>query len=178
VGEGVASIDAPSRESTTVNASPRLIIRPCAEGDPPAIAELLARSDAEYVRYFHPFAFDAATIAAHLVRAERDQWFLLEIYEGGGFRAAGFYMLRGLDEGFADPMYGVFIAKEFSGRGLARLTLAHAEAQCRLNGWTRLLLKVDPQNARAHCLYQAAGFVFEREDPKSGHHVLCRELGA
>lgn len=160
-----------------MNASPRLIIRPCAEGDPPLIAELLARSDAEYVRHFHPFAFDAATIAAHLIRAERDQWFLLELYEGGGFRPAGFYMLRGLDEGFADPMYGVFVAKEFSGRGLARLTLAHAEAQCRLNGWTRLLLKVHRENDRARRLYESAGFVFERMDAKSdGQLVLCRAL--
>jgi GNAT superfamily N-acetyltransferase len=88
-------------------------------------------------------------------------------------------MMRGLDEGFPDPMYGVFVAQRFAGKGLARLTLAHAEAQCRLNGWKRLRLKVDPDNVRAYKLYQSSGFKFEKVDPNNGNQVvLCREIAA
>ena len=116
-------------------------------------------------------------LAALVAKSVLDQWFLLEVHENGTVASAGFYMLRGLDEGFPDPMYGVFVAEQFAGRGLARLTLAHAEAQCRLNGWGRLRLKVDPHNTRAHRIYETGGFAFERVDPQNGDQVLlCREL--
>jgi RimJ/RimL family protein N-acetyltransferase len=156
--------------------SPRLTVRAFTEADAHAVAQMLAASRAEYTRYFHPFAFDAATIATHVAKAVFDQWFLLEIAEGGKVTPAGFYMLRGLDEGFPDPMFGVFVAEAFAGQGLGRLTLAHAETQCRLNRWPRLRLKVDPANSRALRIYQAAGFIFERVDAKTGDRVLCREL--
>lgn len=161
-----------------MNSTSRLVIRPFAASDQEPVAALLAGSPGEYTRYFHPFPFEASAIEALFVKAVRDQWFLLELIDNGAATPAGFYMLRGLDEGYANPMYGVFIAQTFSGRGLARLTLAHAEAQCRLNGWRRLLLKVDPKNTRAHALYQAAGFQFERADPNNEDQVfLSRELG-
>jgi GNAT superfamily N-acetyltransferase len=141
------------------------------------VADLLAGSRDEYTRYFHPFEFKAPVLEAFLAKAVLDQWFLLEVHQNGSAKPAGFYMLRGLDEGFPDPMYGVFVAEEFAGLGLARLTLAHAETQCRLNGWHRLRLKVDPNNARAHRIYQSAGFVFERMDPMNAEQVvLCREI--
>lgn len=160
-----------------MSSSPRLVIRPLTEADAPTVVALLAQSTADYTRYFHPFAFDEKVLRALLSRAVLDQWFLLEVQESGEATPAGFYMLRGMDEGFPDPMYGVFVAEHCAGKGLARLTLAHAEAQCRLNGWARLRLKVDPNNARAHRLYTAGGFAFESVDPNNGDQVLlCREV--
>ena len=155
----------------------RIILRPLTDADPAALAELLSGATDEYTRFFHPFAFDAVVIACLVFKSVIDQWFIMEIEEGGGFQTVGFYMLRGMDEGFVDPMYGVFVAQKFAGLGLARLTLAHAEAQCRLNGWKNLRLKVDPANARAHKLYLACGFKFESADPKNDDQVvLCREV--
>jgi GNAT superfamily N-acetyltransferase len=152
----------------------RLIIRPLGESDPADLAGLLSGSPDEYTRFFHPFEFEAAVIALLAFKAVLDQWFMLEVEEAGMFRPAGFYMLRGLDEGFPDPMYGVFVTQRFAGRGLARLTLAHAESQCRLNGWKNLRLKVDPQNVRAHKLYLACGFEFESVDPNNDNQVVLR----
>lgn len=159
-----------------MNSPRRILIRPFADGDPALIAGLLSAASPEYTRFFHPFAFETDAIGQLVFNAVQDQWFMLEIEQGGGFQPAGFYMLRGLDEGFADPMYGVFIAEHFAGRGLARLTLAHAEAQCRLNGWTNLLLKVDAENTRASRLYESFGFQFQRVDPKNGNRVLAKEI--
>ena len=150
----------------------RIIIRPFGDGDPAILAELLSQSAEEYTRFFHPFAFEAAVIATLAFKSVLDQWFLLEIEEGGAFQTVGFYMLRGMDEGFPDPMYGVFVAQKFAGLGLARLTLAHAEAQCRLNGWKHLRLKVDPENVRAHKLYLSCGFKFESVDPNNGNQMV------
>lgn len=155
----------------------RLHIRPLTDADPAALAELLSQSAEAYTRFFHPFDFSAATIALLAFKSVVDQWFMLEVEVAGLFQPAGFYMLRGLDEGFPDPMYGVFVAERYSGLGLARLTLAHAEVQCRLNGWEHIRLKVDPSNARAHKLYTSCGFRFESVDPKNGdQEILCRHV--
>ena len=159
-----------------MNSLRRIHIRPFADGDPTLVAGLLHAASPEYTRFFHPFAFEVNAIGQLAFNAVQDQWFALEIEQGGGFQPAGFYMLRGLDEGFPDPMYGVFIAEDFAGCGLARLTLTHAEAQCRLNGWKNLLLKVDAENARASRLYESCGFQFQRVDPKNGNRVLAKEM--
>ena len=154
----------------------RLIIRPFSEGDPAEAARLLSSSRAEYLRWFGPFQFDATVIGNLAFSAVRDQWFTIEVEQGGGYQFAGFYTLRGVDEGFADPMYGVFIGEAFSGKGIARLTVAHAEAQCRLNGWKTLLLKADPRNRRAFDIYTRAGFQYVRTDPKNGDQVLAKTV--
>jgi RimJ/RimL family protein N-acetyltransferase len=159
-----------------VTSSRRLTIRPFAEPDPVATAALLMGTRPEYMRYFGPFRFDAEVIGKLAFSAKLDQWFSIEIEEEGGPQLAGFYMLRGLDEGYADPMYGVFIGEKFSGLGLARVSIVHAEAQCRLNNWKTLLLKVDPTNTRAFDLYTRAGFTYLRTDPAHGDHVLSKTI--
>lgn len=153
----------------------RISIRPFAAQDPELLAALLRTASPDYVRFFHPFVFNAQAIAELAFPAVRDQWFALDLEESGRSRPAGYYSLRGLDEGYAEPMYGVFIAEEFRGRGLARLTLAHAETQCRLNGWPTLLLKVDPANTRAFRLYEQSGFRFLRPS-SNGQHVMKKNL--
>ncbi len=154
-----------------------IAIRPFVAGDAAACITLLRAASADYVRFFRPFDFQTEVVERLAGAADLDRWFAIEIgREHDRAKLAGFYMLRGVDEGFADPMYGVFIAEEFSGCGLARLTLAHAEAMCRLNGWPNLLLKVDPANARAFDLYAASGFRFLRPDPATGNQVLIKPL--
>ena len=154
-----------------------IVIRPFAEGDATAALALLRAAAPDYVRYFRPFEFEVGTVNRLVREARLDRWFVIEVTRDGDAAApVGFYMLRGIDEGFADPMYGIFIAEKFSGLGLARLSLAHAESMCRLNGWPNLLLKVDPANTRAFALYEASGFRFLRLDPANGNQVLIKPL--
>ena len=157
--------------------SSNVTIRPFAEADAEGTVELLRAASSDYVRFFRPFEFERSVVE-RLVRANRqDRWFAIEIScDGEAAELAGFYMLRGIDEGFDDPMYGIFIAEEYGGLGLARLSLAHAEAICRLNRWPNLLLKVDPANTRAFALYEASGFRFLRLDPRTGNQVLIKPL--
>jgi ribosomal protein S18 acetylase RimI-like enzyme len=154
-----------------------LVIRPFTTGDAAAAVELLRAASADYARFFRPFEFEADAVD-RLVRAARDdRWFSLELVgDGAAPTFAGFYMLRGIDEGFSDPMYGIFVAQKFSGLGLARLSLAHAEAMCRVNAWPNLLLKVNPANTRAFALYESSGFRFLRHDPDTGDQVLIKPL--
>ena len=144
--------------------------------DAEPIAALLRASTPAHARHFRPFAYEASPIADLVSRNQRDAWFIFEVASDVEKEIAGFSMLRGLDEGFAEPMFGVFVAEKFAGHGLGRLTLAHAEAHCHLNGIRGILLKVNPENTRALRLYESAGFVFLRYDPRHGEHVLRKSL--
>jgi ribosomal protein S18 acetylase RimI-like enzyme len=147
--------------------------------DAPALSAILLASPTEYMHYFHPFAFDPATIRAHLERAHKDIFFGLDVTSPASSdqrELAGFYMMRGLDEGYPNPMYGVFVAMQFANRGLARLTLDHAFCFCKFNHYDKILLKVDPRNAHAKRLYESCGFRYLREEPGSNDVVLCKEV--
>lgn len=163
--------EVPERDRTT-----HVIFRALAPEDASAVSRLLQESPPEYMRFFHPFAFDFASVEQQLKRAKRDIFFGLEVAAAWERTLAGFYMLRGLDEGYPNPMYGVFVALPFRGNGLARLTLVHAVSFCKLNGYERILLKVDPRNIHAKKLYESCGFRFLREEPGSRDVVLCKTI--
>lgn len=154
-----------------------VLIRPMRDADSAPLAELLRLSRPDYTRFFHPFPFEGEAIRDLLGKAHLDCYFAIEIAGGPVAGLAGFYTLRGMDDGFTDWMYGIFVAEPFSGKSIARLTLAHAQSVCLLNGCQRLLLKVAPENERAYRLYRAAGFEFDRIHEKTGEHVLARSIG-
>ena len=83
-------------------------------------------------------------------------------------------MLRGLDENFCDPMYGVFVSHLYSGKGIATLTIYHALTMCRILEYKKLLLKVYPDNKKAINLYNYLGFQYLKDDKKSGQAILFK----
>jgi RimJ/RimL family protein N-acetyltransferase len=139
---------------------------------------LLAGDTPDYRRYFQHF-FDAygrdpRRLARDIGAARRDRYWGLEL-EGG---LAGFFMVRGLDEGFARPAFGVYVGQPHACRGLARFALDHALAWCRGEGIARVMLKVHRANERAYALYRAAGFRFDRVCPDTGQDMLELRLDA
>jgi len=107
-----------------------------------------------YSQYFTPFPFDVPTFYRLLHTKRRDRYYVILVRR----QVAGFYMLRGLDEGYAAPMYGVWIAEAYSGCGLALNTLRHAVLVCIELECHALLLKVHPNNVRAKSIYERFGF--------------------
>src|SRR5438309_250441 len=99
-------------EGALVHASFRILT----PQDAGALSRLLLASPAEYMRFFHPFAFDTLTIRNHLEQAKQDVFFGVDVASASARELAGFYMLRGLDEGYPNPMYGVFVSLPFSGK--------------------------------------------------------------
>jgi RimJ/RimL family protein N-acetyltransferase len=85
-------------------------------------------------------------------------------------------MLRGFDEGYEIPSYGVWISSKFSNRGLSALTLHHAFAFCKLNGIKILLLKVHPENVVAKKLYESLGFVKIGVDERNGNFIYHKKF--
>ena len=141
-------------------------------GDAKALSRLLLSAPPGYSRFFIPFDFAFASVAAILRRAKDDLFFAIE----AGGDLAGFYMLRGFDQGYEVPAYGVWVAPAYQSRGLATLTLLHAFALCRMNGIGRLMLKVHPENAAAMRLYEKMGFMRTGIDAGNGHFVYHKEF--
>jgi GNAT superfamily N-acetyltransferase len=142
------------------------------------VADLLGSSSESYAQFFHPFSFDEASVVEVLRQAGRDRFFGLFVTDNSHDQLVGFYMLRGFDEGYAIPMYGVFISERYSGLGLARLSLQHAETFCRLNKIAELKLKVHPNNVRARALYEELGFDTVGTDQANANLVLRKRLEA
>lgn len=136
------------------------------------LANLLQSSDKEYSKYFIPFTFDLETISEILSKAIKDQIYGIYVEDN----LAGFYMLRGFDEGYSIPAYGVWISEKYSNKGLSTFTLQHAISFCKLNSIKKLMLKVHPDNLAAKHIYEKYGFKQTGVDPKILHLIYHKEL--
>ena len=136
------------------------------------LSALLLSSEKGYSSYFVPFSFDKKTLDHLLAAAKKDLYFGLYVQN----RLAGFYMLRGMDDGFEIPSYGVWIDPAHSGKGLAKTTVYHACSVCQLMGAPALRLKVHPDNVVAKSLYEKAGFEQIGIDEKIGHFIYIKKM--
>jgi ribosomal protein S18 acetylase RimI-like enzyme len=116
-------------------------------------------------RGFHPHAMTRAEAVriVNLAVAGHDRYFAAFV----GDRMAGYGMLRGWDEGYAIPTFGVAVRPAFRGAGLGRRLLRFAIACARERGAAKVMLKVHLDNRSARHLYESEGFVFEQmsDDP-------------
>jgi RimJ/RimL family protein N-acetyltransferase len=147
-------------------------ITPLESKDAGALSALLQRQRREYIAHFHPFGSDAETIERVLTGARRDRFWALR-WNG---ELAGFFMLRGFDEGYARPAFGVAVGEEFAGRGLGRLALAESLRWCRENSCEAVMLKVSPDNPPAKALYVANGFREIGQCERTGHIMMEARL--
>jgi RimJ/RimL family protein N-acetyltransferase len=137
-----------------------------------ALVKLVEDSPPEYSRFFAPFPLTVGTFDAILRKKNADQYFLV-LHNG---EPAGFYMLRGWDEGYSTPAYGVWIAHKFKGRGLAAATLEHAINTSKALGSAEIMLKVHPENLRAKELYERFEFKQVGFDERTQNLVYKRAL--
>jgi RimJ/RimL family protein N-acetyltransferase len=144
-----------------------LTLRSLCAGDADALAAMLRTERPEYLQHFTPFPFEVGHIRGMLETARDDRYWAIDV-EG---KIAGFFMLRGLDAGYAIPSYGVAIAERFARRGLLKLTLSVVAAWCRLNAIERLMLKVHADNVVARRAYERFGFRFDRPEDGTGHLI-------
>ncbi len=148
-----------------------LSVRPLRAEDARAVSEMLRAQRPEYARFFHAFSFDADDIARMLAGRGRD------VYMGLLWRdeLAGFFMLRGWDEGYEVPALGAFVAEKYRGLGLMNLTVELAKVICRLRGASRVMYKSHPDNAPARKA-AAMGFTQGGVDPATGNLVFYLDV--
>lgn len=144
-----------------------LVIRPLAIEDAPALSSFLQSQTTGYARFFRPFGFDANTIADVLANARQDVLMGLYWQE----QMVGFFMLRGWNEGYAVPSFGILIDESYRGCGLEMLSLETAKIICRLRGASRLMIKMHPDNISAKGVARKTGFVQSGIEAESGNLI-------
>lgn len=109
----------------------------------------------EITRQFHPFPLTSQT--AHKIACAEG---LDRFYVGtAGRRIVAFSMLRGWEEGYDVPSFGILVDYRFYGRGLGRQMTEFAIAEARRVGSPRVRLTVYASNHHAVRLYESLGFV-------------------
>lgn len=144
-----------------------LLIRPLAFSDASIISNFLLIQDKEYIKFFTPFSFDVETISSILSKKNKDGYFGI-IWKD---RVIGLFLLRGWDDGYQIPSYGVVIDQMYNNRGLGQLTMEFSKAYCRLCACHQIMLKVHPQNKVAQHIYEKNGFVQTGIDSKNNNWI-------
>jgi ribosomal protein S18 acetylase RimI-like enzyme len=118
-------------------------------------------ADWEAIRFFHPHPFtpEFAGELCGSLPARRDRYYVATF----GRVIIAYMMLRGWDEGYSVPSFGVCNHPALRDVGLGQALLAHAVSECRNIGATKLRLTVFKNNERAVHVYRKFGFVFQEK---------------
>ncbi len=122
--------------------------------DAPVMRKLLVEATDEYLKFAINFRSRADSLVHSIKKRSEDRWWGFK----EGEQLIGFFMLRGFDEGYQRPAFGVFISEAHTGRGLARHAINHALDWCQTAGVKSIMLRVDPNHGRATAIYLQAGF--------------------
>lgn len=148
----------------------RLEIRRLTPADREDLAALFAafRADPATVHFFHPHPFTDEVAKDLCERQGRDLYFLARV----AGRPVGYSMLRGWDEGYAVPSFGVGVHPEARGQRIGQQLLAQAILESRAAGASRLRLTVLKANEVARRIYEQFGFQLSEKDAESLLGVL------
>jgi [ribosomal protein S18]-alanine N-acetyltransferase len=123
--------------------------------DEPLMQALFERNgDEETTRYFHPFPLTPQAATAIASHDGRDRYYVAATDEA----LAGLSMLRGWDEGYDVPSFGILVDREWRGRGVGAALLDFTLHQARELGATRVRLSVYASHTAAIALYRSRGF--------------------
>lgn len=144
------------------------LFRRLTSADAEQLAALFTRNAVPDVAHtFDPFPLTPET-AHDLLRPERlDRCF--GAFDGSGLVA--FSMLRGRDEGYDVPSFGIFVDRSEHGRGLGSRLTAWTVEQARETGAPAVRLSVYASNLGALRIYERLGFDVQSREP------LTREGG-
>lgn len=127
---------------------------------------------------FDPFPLTAAEARRIALEPRQDDYYTV----ARGKDLLGLSMLRGFDEGYEIPSFGIFIDRASQSRGVGRRLTAWTIDQARLRGCPAVRLSVYADNAAARSLYASLGFheqerqVVERAGRPVEKIVMCLEF--
>lgn len=128
--------------------------------------EILARffeenSRPEITRYFHPFPLTAETAHQIACVVHRDLYYIA-VQEK---EILGMCMLRGWDEGFDVPSFGIMVYRKFQGLGLGHRLVEFAISEARRLGCPSIRLSVYASNMHAIGIFTSFGFTEVTREP-------------
>jgi len=143
-----------------------IVIRRVSADDATALGNFFTAvaADAEAVRFFHPHPFtcELAEELCHRVVVCRDRYYVA-CYQD---HVIAYMMLRGWDEGYTVPSFGVCNHPALRDVGLGQALLTHAVEESRSDGAPQLRLTVFKSNERAVHVYRKFGFVFHEKNER------------
>jgi ribosomal protein S18 acetylase RimI-like enzyme len=121
-----------------------------------ALVELFERNAiASVTEGFDPFALTSAKARWIAQQRRRDAYYLAISRE----QPVGMSMLRGFDDGYEIPSFGVFVDHLRHGEGIGRRLTVWTIDQARLRGCPAVRLSVYSDNPAARGLYASLGFI-------------------
>jgi ribosomal protein S18 acetylase RimI-like enzyme len=149
---------APPDVRLTAESEPALTFRELGPHDAGSLGALFEANDIPgVVDHFDPFPLTHA-IAAELTDPGRKDRFYGAFLED---RLVGFSMLRGWDEGYEVPSFGVLVDRVHYGSGIGSRLTDFTLEQARALSSPRVRLSVYGTNERAYAMYARKGFVEE-----------------
>jgi ribosomal protein S18 acetylase RimI-like enzyme len=140
-----------------------VVVRELRPSDAESLGEFFERLAADPASsHFHPHPLTSEHARGLAGGVERKDVYLVAVQSE---RVVGYSMLRGWDEGYDIPAFGVAVDCEARGRGVGSMLLDAAIQAARDRGASRVMLKVYPENAGAKRLYDSRGFQFEARTP-------------
>jgi [ribosomal protein S18]-alanine N-acetyltransferase len=136
--------------------------------DEDALAGLFAANAVpDVVRWFDPFPLDPQTARRLTHATGRDRYY--GVWLDG--ELAGLAMLRGWDEGYDVPSYGVLVDRARHGQGIGGAATRLALEQAARLGSTEVRVTVHDDNERSLRLFASSAFV---EMSRSGGKVVMQ----
>ena len=109
----------------------------------------------EVTRQFHPFPLNEGT-AHHIARTNHLDRYYIALFRD---QVVGLCMLRGWDEGYSIPGFGILVDRRFQNRGLGTKMTEFAITEARKLGCHQVRLSVYASNEVALSLYTSLGFI-------------------
>jgi len=118
---------------------------------------LLIKENKEYIKYFTPFDLDNYyNIFNKLKEVKNDLYYGIFINN----LLIGIFMMRGFDEEYEIPCFGVYISSKYSRMGILKIILNYCHSLCKINNIEKMMLKVHINNIIAIKSYEKFGFEF------------------
>ncbi len=132
-----------------------LRFEPLTPGHAEDLEELFERNSASTVKdTFDPFVLSAERAQEIARNPNRDRFYVAR--RAG--RLVAFSMLRGFDEGYEVPSFGIFVDHACHGEGIGRRMTEWTITQARCIGCRAVRLSVYQRNLAAVSLYESLGF--------------------
>lgn len=132
-----------------------LTIRPVRDTDYEALSGLFEENNIpEVVRHFNPFPLTRQTAYKIANTSQLDRYYVA-LWNG---RIVGLCMLRGWDDGFEIPSFGIFVDYRYHGLGVGRQMTEFGIAETQRLDCHAVRLSVYASNTRAVNLYISLGF--------------------
>jgi perosamine synthetase len=126
-----------------------------------ALVDLFVRNAVALTENFDPFPLTSSE-ARRIAHASGGDAYYIAQSDG---RAVAFSMLRGFDEGYEAPSFGIFVDQEHHGLGIGRQLTMWTIEQARLRGCRAVRLSVYSTNTAARRLYESLGFSEQVREP-------------